>query len=395
MSKAWPKARLGEVLIPMKRAESPTPGKVYRQIGVKLWGEGVYEREPIDGGSTKYLKLFRVEAGDVIVNKIWARNGSVSVVPEALSGCYGSAEFPIFAPRRDRLAPGWVHWLSKTKDFWMQCDKKSQGTSGKNRIRPEQFLEVEIPLPPLPKQQRIVARIEVLACEINKVHALQRQTIVEAQMLYSNTLRNIMFSSQSKEILLEDACAAIIDNLHSNPRYSDSGIPCVRSPDVGWGTLNLQTAMKTDEEEYRKRIVRGRPEIDDVVFVREGGGIGKCALVLSDQRFSLGQRVMILRPKKQIVDPQFFLYQLLSPSIQEDQIGALCKGSASPHLNISTLRRFHFQLPPMSVQRHVIAELGALQAEANRLKCLHDETAAELKAFLPAILDQVFNRERL
>jgi type I restriction enzyme S subunit len=63
------------------------PGTAYRQIGVKLWGEGAYEREPMDGGATKYAQLFRAEAGDVIVNKIWARNGSVAVVPDALAGC--------------------------------------------------------------------------------------------------------------------------------------------------------------------------------------------------------------------------------------------------------------------------------------------------------------------
>ena len=94
--KPWPKVRLGEVLTPVERVETPIPGKSYRQIGVKLWGEGAYERETMDGGSTKYRQLFRAEAGDVIVNKIWARNGSVAVVSESLSGCVGSGEFPMF-----------------------------------------------------------------------------------------------------------------------------------------------------------------------------------------------------------------------------------------------------------------------------------------------------------
>ena len=47
MSKPWPKVRLGEVLTPTERGETPMPGITYRQVGVKLWGEGAYEREPI------------------------------------------------------------------------------------------------------------------------------------------------------------------------------------------------------------------------------------------------------------------------------------------------------------------------------------------------------------
>ncbi|MGH8651159.1 MAG: hypothetical protein ACREYE_02775, partial [Gammaproteobacteria bacterium] len=79
---AWPKVRLGEMVSPVARGETPFPGTTYRQVGVKLWGEGAYERESIDGAQTKYAQLFRTEDGDIIVNKIWARNGSVTVVSE-------------------------------------------------------------------------------------------------------------------------------------------------------------------------------------------------------------------------------------------------------------------------------------------------------------------------
>ena len=49
-----------------------------------------------------------------------------------------------------------------------------------------------------------------------------------------------------------------------------TGDTSVRSPDVGGGTLNLATALKTDEAEYRRRTVRGEPQQDDIVMVREG-----------------------------------------------------------------------------------------------------------------------------
>ena len=87
----WPAVKLGEVVTPVARAESPMPGASYRKIGVRLWGEGAYDRGAIDGSQTKYAKLFRAESGDIIVNKIWARNGSVAVVPATLAGCFGSS----------------------------------------------------------------------------------------------------------------------------------------------------------------------------------------------------------------------------------------------------------------------------------------------------------------
>lgn len=115
---------------------------------------------------------------------------------------------------------------------------------------------------------------------------------------------------------------------------------------------------------------------DDIVLVREGGGTGKAAIVLEGQRFSLGQRVMMLRPDKSLVMPKFFLYQILSPSIYEDQILPRCKGSASPHLNIGALRRFTFFLPPLAEQRRIVAYLDNLHAKVDAMKRLREEAIA-------------------
>ena len=167
-------------------------------------------------------------------------------------------------------------------------------------------------------------------------------------------------------------------------------MPCIRSPDVGFGTLVLDGARRTDEAEYIRRTVRGAPQADDIVLVREGGGTGKCALVAPGQRFSLGQRVMMLRPDKSRVVPKFLLHQLLSPVIQDDHVLSLSKGSASPHLNIGALRRFPFILPALSKQEELVATLDALQSKVNGVKLLQAETAIELVAMLPAILDKAF-----
>jgi len=393
MSKGLPEVPLAEIAKPISRSVEVIPGQSYRTIGVKWWGEGSYERQTIDGSGTAAKSLSLVRQGDLIINKIWVRHGSTAIAGADVDGCAASGEFPTFTLDESRVAPRWLHWQTKTKGFWAKCDALSQGTSGKNRIKPELFLTVRVPLPPLAEQRRVVARIEELAAQIHEARTLRHQAAEEAEALLTTARRSVLLESRAKTVALEDACAAIIDNLHSNPRLSDNGVPCVRSPDVGYGTLNIEGAQRTDEEEFRRRTVRGEPKADDIVLVREGGGTGKCAVVQKGQRFSLGQRVMMLRPNPERILPQFFLHQLLSPQIQEDQIAPLSKGSASPHLNIGALRRFDLILPPLAEQRRIVAELDALQAEVDALKRLQAETAAELDALLPAILDKAFKGE--
>lgn len=63
--------------------------------------------------------------------------------------------------------------------------------------------------------------------------------------------------------------------------------------------------------------------------------------------------------------------------------------------NISKDKVLGLLLPPHSLQeqRRIVAELGALQAEVDVLKRHQAETAAELDALLPAILDRAFKGE--
>jgi type I restriction enzyme S subunit len=392
MTNGWQTVTIGEVTKPITRAEVPMAGTAYRQIGVRLWGQGAYERETIDGSQTKYATLSRVESGDIIVNKIWARNGSVAVVSDKLSGCFGSGEFPTFAPDRKKLEPRWFHWMTKTKWFWQACDEKSQGTSGKNRIRPEKFLEIEIPLPPLDEQFRIIERIETLTAKIAKAESLREDGIEETSVFWKSLLSKTFSPNKSAQRTVEESCEAIIDNLHATPRYDGNEFLCVRSQDIGWGTMNYSTMLKTSEEEFLERIRRGEPRKDDIVFVREGD-IGRCAVLDGTHRLSLGQRVMMLRPDTSKIIPNFLMYQLMSSPVLVDQLLSGKKGTTSHHLNISHFRKVKINVPPLDEQRRIVAYLDSVQARLASLRELQSATGEELSALLPSVLDRAFKGE--
>jgi len=245
-------------------------------------------------------------------------------------------------------------------------------------------------LPPLlDEQRRIVARIEELAAKIEEAQKLRRQAAEEAVLLWANSLNDTFSSVKGTIISLEKACEAIIDNLHSTPKYEGDEYPCIRSQDVGWGTINYSTALRTSEEEFIHRTRRGEPKAGDIVYVREGD-VGRCAVVDGSQRFSLGQRVMMLRPNHKIIDSQFLILQLMSPPVLRDQVLIGMTGTTSHHVNIKHLKKVNLRVPPLDEQRRIVARLDELQAQVDRLKKYQVRTAEELDALLPSVLDRAF-----
>jgi type I restriction enzyme S subunit len=394
MNATWPTIPLGDVLRRSERTIPLDSETIYKEVTVRMNGKGVVERRQVKGIEIAADRRYKAKSGQFIISRIDARNGASGLVPDELNGAVVTNDFPLFDVAEDRLDAAFLGWMSKTRSFIELCKHASEGTTNRVRLSEDRFKALTIALPRLDEQRRIVARVEELAAKVDEARGLRSLTVDELAALRSTQSRRVFESLEAATVPLEMVCAAIIDNLHSNPIYAEGGtVPCIRSSDVGFGVLDLANARRTDEDEYRRRTVRGELQVDDIVLVREGGGTGKCALVLPEHRFSLGQRVMMLRPDRDKVLPKFFLYQLLSPIIQEDHVQPLSKGSASPHLNIGSLRRFPFLLPSVNEQARIVENLDALQAKLEAVKTLQTETAAELDAMLPAILDKAFRGE--
>jgi len=364
----------------------------YRLLGAHWYAQGLYVKETLAGSEIRASKLYRVQAGDFVYNRLFAWKGSFAVATGEHHGCFVSNEFPCFSVDRNRLDGQFLwRYLSRASTWTEALGLSTGGTpTSRNRLKEEKFLGMPIPLPPLAEQRRIVAKIDQLAAKIAEAHGLRHQTRSETDFLLASGMRSVFAASSGTRVALERVCDRVTDCLHSNPVYADDGVPTVRSPDVGWGRLLLDQARRTSEAEYRRRTRRGELRPGDIVLVREGGGTGKAGIVEDGQRFSLGQRVMMLRPNVAAVEPKFMLYQWLSPLIYQEQIMDRMKGSASPHLNIKALRKFDFLLPSITEQRRIVAYLDDLQAKVDRLKALQAQTAAELDALLPAILDKAF-----
>ncbi|MFH0982913.1 MAG: restriction endonuclease subunit S [Planctomycetota bacterium] len=403
MSAPWPIVPLKEIADRADRAERPEPGQTYRQIGVRLWGEGAYEREPIDGAATKYSRLYRADAGDIIVNKIWARNGSVAVVPEELAGCLGSGEFPMFSPCRDRLEPQWFHWITKTRWFWQACDEHARGTSGKNRIRPDKFLEIRIPLPPLAEQRRIVAKIDQLAAKIAEARGLRERAIDAASVLLSSEVNETFAISRDglpahwRWVSVDELGPDHLDTVQTGPfgaqlhkrDYVPEGRPVLAIGNVQWGRLDLSQIDHVTEakagELCRYVLAEG-----DVLFTRSGT-VGRSAVVPPEAHgWLMTGHILRIRLDRALVEPAYLFYGFRGSRQIRQQVEGAIRGATRAGFNTRLLSRVELPLAPLTEQRRIVAHFDDLQAKVDRLKELQAATAAELDALLPAILDKAF-----
>ena len=107
-------------------------------------------------------------SGDVIFAKITPcmENGKTAVVPELPHGiAFGSTEFHVVRPQGG-LDPLWFFYFLSSRSFRSIAEHNMTGAVGQRRVPIDFIAKSTIPLPPLPEQKRIVAKIEELFSEL-------------------------------------------------------------------------------------------------------------------------------------------------------------------------------------------------------------------------------------
>jgi type I restriction enzyme S subunit len=173
----WRTARLAELLKPVSRPVAIAPGERYRLLGTQWYAKGLFEREEKDGSEIRAQTLYEVKEGDFVYNRLFAWKGSFAVATATDEGGLVSNEFPSFVADRNFVEPAWLRWYFAQERVWEEALALSAGgtPTSRNRLKEEAFLSMTVPLPPLPEQRRIVARLGQVSSRLLEASELNTQ----------------------------------------------------------------------------------------------------------------------------------------------------------------------------------------------------------------------------
>ncbi len=112
----------------------------------------------------------------------------------------------------------------------------------------------------------------------------------------------------------------------------------------------------------------------------------------TDREFSFFVSVALVKPMRDVLDGEYLVWALRAPYLQ-DRMRERSRGDMIRHLVLREIRGLNVPVPPMTEQRRTVAYLDDLQAMVDSLKKLQQQTAAELDALPPSILDKAFKGE--
>ena len=300
----------------------------------------------------KVAKHQYLQPGDIL---IVASSGSIDVIGksvyiEASQGFTFGAFCKVVRPNTELINPKFVSFYFQTDFYRKKISNLAQGANI-NNLKNEHIDNLEIPLPDIETQNKVVAILDKAKAILEK-----RETTIKK---YDELLRNVFVEMFGDPFLnprkwtkqsIQTLCDKVVDCPHTTPTYLEtvSEFPCIRTSEIKNGDIVWESMKYISEESYIERISRLTPKEDDIIFGREGT-VGEALLIPPDLKVSLGQRVMLFRVNAKQINPKFFWAQIVSDGIQFE-IRRRTIGATVKRINIGDLIQIEFIVPPLELQ---------------------------------------------
>lgn len=374
----WEVCKLDKIISVLESGKRPEGGVSEYEEGIpSLGGEHINLDGTVSNANMKYVpqtyfdnaKQGILNELDILICKDGALTGKVALFKKQnFPYEKGMINEHVFILRFDNFSTQKYMFnilFSKAGQELLKSNITGAAQGGLNRTS---LLNIQIPVPPLEVQQKIVEEIEVLEQREQKIKEEIDENKKRVNLLIVNdnsslaTLKNILTDiNPNKNNFIGDL-------------FEDTEVSFLSMADIsnnGYVT-NIQTKML-------KEVKKGYTffQKDDILFAKITPCMenGKGALV-GDLKNNIGfgsTEFFVLRSNKDLILPKLLYYFIQSDKFREEAEKEMTGASGHRRVPKSFIETYEIPLPPLSEQQQIVAEIEKIE---EKIIALEKEAAA-------------------
>lgn len=399
MKNGWEIMRLGDVLVKTETADpTRSPQTEFEYIDVSSVSNEtltIQETQRLKGKDAPSRARRLVKANDVLFATIRPTLRRIAIVPDELNGQVCSTGYFVLRPQ-PRLDYRFVFYYLQAECFMVEMEKLQKGASYP-AVTDGDIRSQNIPLPPLPEQQRIVAILDEAFAGIAQARAAAEKNLQNARVVFESHL-NAVFSQRGEgwvETMLEQVLDVQPQNGWSPPavNHSDSGTPVLTLSSVTGFVfrpekVKFTSVVTNDSRKYWVKngdflITRSNtPELVGHVAIAEG----------IEEPTIYPDLIMRMTPATDRIVTKFLYYQMRTSRLRTEIMGR-AQGANPTMKKISNgaVRTLPIIVAPVALQQKIVEKLDALTDETTRLEAIYRRKLAGLDELKQALLHQAFS----
>ncbi len=406
MKKGWQTKKLAD-LVEVQNGYAFS-SKDYSESGHFLMRIGNVQNGYISTADPKFIKLpsdgslqrFVLSEGDILVS-LTGNVGRVGVVQAEHLPAALNQRVARISIRKDSPATREMLLLFLCSD-WFRGELIGAGHgAAQQNVSTKDLVEIEIPVPPLAEQQRIVAILDEAFAGIATAKANTEKNLQNARAIFESYLNDVF--TQRSEGWLHKPLGELCDFLNGFAFKSEDAVTASKTQLIRMGNLyggKLDTERNSVfypdsfADEYRRFILN-----EGDIIISLTGTTGKedygfaVKVPESDRSFLMNQRIAkfdSIREDK--VNRDFLLHYLRSRAFL-DKLYPTANGTRQANLSTVTMKMLPVPLCSTYEQQKIVAVLDSLSAETKRLEDIYKNKLTTLDELKKSLLHRAFSGE--
>jgi type I restriction enzyme S subunit len=253
--------------------------------------------------------------------------------------------------------------------------------------------DITVTTPDIEEQRRIVTLLDEAFAHIATAKANAEKNLQNSRELCESLMQALFPDDENvapDSPSLDSLCELIVDCEHKTAPTQETGIPSIRTPNIGKGRLILEGVYRVSDETYAEWTRRGEPQGGDLILAREAPA-GNVAVIPEGTKVCLGQRTVLIRPKKSVFEPAY-LAQLLLRQNSQRRLLAHSRGATVQHINMKDIRAFKIgAIPSLADQQRIVSQVDELFDTEDRLVSIYRQKLTALDDLKKSLLHQAFS----
>ena len=297
---------------------------------------------------------------------IFGTGGSASIHYESQPFSTSTDCFVTITTRRD-INTKYVYYFLSSNIHLLERGFKGAGLKHLSKA----FLqEIEIPLPDLETQNKIVAILDKAKAILDKrENVISLQNELKWSLFYKMFQDWKFFDEKTVEEVASDEQYSLSSgpfgsNLTSKDYVDNPGVLILRGKNITSGKLDL-TDIKYVSEEKAIELKRSEIKPNDIVIVAVGSSGKALRIPPSLDRAIISQNFNKVSCNQEIINPTFFEY-CFNSNIVQHQLKSIITDAGRTFLSLTNIKEIKIPLPPIDLQSEFVQIIQKIESSIEK-----------------------------
>lgn len=332
-----------------------------------------------------------IKEGDLLFAKITPciENGKIAIAANLKNEIgFASTEFHTIRFHSDNDVNFFRYFLLQDK-IRQDASRSMTGTAGQQRV-PVIFLKrLQVPVPPLAVQRRIV---EILH-QVDALQRLRAQADAETQTLLQSVFYEMFGDPVRNEKgwemkRLGEITKVVVSYVGPINRYfceKEHGVPLLNTTNISLNGL-IFNHIRYVTRDFHKKMRKSQLHPGDIIVARHGES--GSATIIPDSLIEAQSINNIIIKKSHNLEEDYICY-LLNLSINSQKILGLKTGTVQKVINTKQLSNYKIPIPPFFLQQ----QFANIVKEFSQIKNVQIESKSEIEHLNRTLMSEAFTGE--